>query len=86
MSSETPNYLPAERLYQIDAPTYQSVTQILAKQPRVQRFPEKALVLLDKCLPKGTHPTLISTRPSSDQFKLKESQNRDCFPPILVDC
>ena len=31
---------------------------------RVQRFPEKALVLLDECFP------------SSDQFKLKESLNR----------
>ena len=43
---------------------------------RVQRFPEKALVLLDECFPEGTRPALISTRPSSDQFKLKESLNR----------
>ena len=41
---------------------------------RVQRFPKKALVL-----PKGARPALISTRPSSDQFKLKESQNRFLF-------
>ena len=27
----------------------------------VQRFPEKALFLLDDFLPKGTHPALIST-------------------------
>ena len=52
---------------------------------RVQRFSEKALFLLDECLPKGTRPALISTRPSSDQFKLKASQNRDFLPPILID-
>ena len=31
---------------------------------RVKRFPEKVLVLLDNCLPKGTLPALISSRPS----------------------
>ena len=41
---------------------------------RVQRFPEKALVLKDECLPKGTRPALIKfTHPFSNQFKLKES-------------
>ena len=44
---------------------------------RVQRFPEKALVLLDKSLPKDTHPALISPCPSSDQFKLKKSQKTE---------
>ena len=53
-------------------------------QHRIQKFPEKALVLQDKCLPKGTLPALISTCLFLDQFKLKESQNRDFFPPILV--
>ena len=41
----------------------------------VQRFPEKALVLQDESLSKGTCPALISTRPFSNQFILKESQN-----------
>ena len=49
---------------------------------RVQRFPEKALVLQDERFSKGTLPALISTRPFSNQFKLKVSQNRDFFPPI----
>ena len=43
---------------------------------RIHRFPEKALVLLDECLQKGTRPASISSRPSSDQFILKESQSR----------
>ena len=34
---------------------------------------------------KGARPALISTRPFSDQFRLKESKNRDCLPPILAD-
>ena len=38
---------------------------------RVQRISDKALVLQDECLPKGTRPTLICTRPFSNQFKLK---------------
>ena len=52
---------------------------------RVQRISEKALVLQDECLPKGTCPTLIFTCPFSNQFKLKESQNRVFLPPILAD-
>ena len=52
---------------------------------RVQRCQEKALVLKNECLPKGTHTALISTCPFSNQFKLKESQNRDFFPPISAD-
>ena len=52
---------------------------------RVQRFPEKALFLQNECLPKGNHPALISTCTFSNQFKLKESQKRDFFPPISVD-
>ena len=43
---------------------------------RVQRFPEKALILQDEYLSKGASPALISTCPFSDQFILKESQNR----------
>ena len=38
---------------------------------RVQRFPEKALVLQDECLPKGTYPALISTCPASDNSNWK---------------
>ena len=41
--------------------------------------------LQDKCPLKGTCPALISTCPFSEQFILKESQNSDFFPPILVD-
>ena len=55
------------------------------KHYSVQRISEKALVLQDECLPKGTRPTLIFTLPFSNQFKLKESQNRVFFPPILAD-
>ena len=52
---------------------------------RVRRISEKALVLQDECLPKGTRPTLIFTHPFSNQFKLRESQNRVFLPRILVD-
>ena len=52
---------------------------------QVQRFSEKALVLQDECLSKGTCPALISTRQFSNQFILKESQNTDFFALILVD-
>ena len=58
---------------------------LIIPQSRVQRISEKALVLQDECLPKGTRPTLIFTRPFSSQFKVKESQNRVFLPPILVD-
>ena len=51
---------------------------------RVQRFPEKILVLYDERLSKGTCPALIYTRPLSDQFILKRFQKSYFFPPILV--
>ena len=58
---------------------------LLALKIRVQRFPQKPLVLQDKSPSNGTHPALIFTCPFFNQFKLKESQNRDFLPPILVD-
>ena len=52
---------------------------------RVQRFLEKTHVLEDECLSKGNRHASISTYPFCYQFTLKESQNSDFFPPILVD-
>ena len=40
------------------------------------KIAEKALVLQNECLSKGTRPALISTLPFSDQLILKKSQNR----------
>ena len=54
-------------------------TPLLTILIRVQRFPEKELVHLDKCPLKGTRPALISTRPSSDQFKLRVSKTDICY-------
>ena len=48
---------------------------------RVQRISEKALVLQDECLPKGTRPTLIFTRPFSNQFFQTERVPKQSFPP-----
>ena len=45
------------------------------------RFLEKTAVLQDECLSKGTHPALISTRPFSDQFILKEDSKQIFLPP-----
>ena len=83
--------LPDNRVRKITRPCpfctrkYERTSGFFGLWYRVQRFPEKALVLLDECLPKGTHPALISTHPSSDQFKLKEYQNREFLLSILVD-
>ena len=57
----------------ISTPSHKRGHTEITLQSRVQRIPEKALILQDECLPKGTRPAFISNRPFSNQFKLKES-------------